>query len=250
MRRDRDCPFDHPGRDPRRSPLSFPRLGQFGRLSTSCPNRGRPRIEKKTFLLLEILIGLSLAGILLGFLFVFTVQNARGQKKTETARTISLTRTGFQTRMQDIFLALDLKVPSPFYTEEGKLIFIFDQGVDPDPAYSGTIRGKLFLDPDKNIVLETSPLSSEEEPDFLPRKEILFAKTGGFEIELLGGKHLPILRELTPTLAWHKEWPSNRSFPPSQVRFLIKENTDTTLYYAFHIAFPDQMITYQLKGAG
>jgi hypothetical protein len=51
------------------------------------------------------------------------------------------------------------------------LFFVFDNGIDPDPKFSGPVFAKLYIDKEKRLVLKTAPY--KKTTSFFCRKEIL-----------------------------------------------------------------------------
>ncbi len=117
------------------------------------------------------------------------------------------------------------------------LILIFDNGIDPDPAFSGSILGKIFVDDSHNFCLATWPLHQDK--NLLWRKEVLFPHVESFEFEFLGenatehGKKEAI-KPINATLAWRTHWPKSPQKMPSIVRLKIEEEKEKEpLQFAF-----------------
>lgn len=204
-------------------------------------------------ILLELLIALSLTAVLLTFLFSFFVQNAKIESKLETARTCISNRGYLQTRLQTIFTSLDQgSLQSCFYTKTDKtfsLMLQFDQGIDPDPQFSGILLGQLFLDEEKNLRFTTRPLDIENQTAW--RSEILFPKIKDFEFEFLGPNTPPesgsreTIKLINPNLVWRSEWPKKIGSIPSMIRLtLYEKDFKEPIRYAFflpvseHIQYP------------
>ncbi len=213
--------------------------------------------KKRSFILLEMLIALSLTAILLTFLFSFFVESARIEKKLDIARMEINHRSHLQTRLQAVFSALDYD-PLGFalYTqkisrEKGmSLIVVFDQGVDPEPAYSGTILGRLFIDADKNLCLATWPLDLPKNGPW--RQEILLPHIEDFEWEFLGKisatEHAKKekIRPITPTHGWRTAWSKTHQEPPSIIRLTVwEEKQKEPLRFAFILPVLEPFVTYQ-----
>ena len=64
--------------------------------------------------------------------------------------------------------------------ESNEISFTYENGVDPSLTYSGRVKARIFLDRNKNLILETFPLS-ETSPT---RKEILFKEIEELEWDL------------------------------------------------------------------
>lgn len=210
-------------------------------------------------ILLEILIALSLTAILLTFLFSFFVESAKIEKKLDTARMEISNRSHLQTRLQTVLSALDRGLSTTFlYTKQFdkekavSLVAIFDNGIDPEPAYSGTIIGRLFIDAEKNLCFATWPL---DHPKNCPwRKEVLLPHVEELEFEFLGkisatehgkkGKIHPI----TATHGWRKLWSKDQGEAPSIIRLSVKqEKQKEPLRFAFILPTTEPFVTYRGK---
>lgn len=193
---------------------------------------------------------------LITFLFSFFVQSAKIEKKLDTARMCTNFRGHLQTRLQTVFTSVDRSaVDSYFYTKLlGKephlsLIVLFDNGIDPDPSFSGTILGKIYLDHEKNLCLCSWPLTSTE--NHLWRNEILFPKIEDFEFEFLGENSPPehgvkeTRRAINANLIWRSHWPKSLHGMPSVIRLNVyEEGNKEPTRYAFLLPVVD-CITYR-----
>lgn len=212
-------------------------------------------------ILLEILMALSLTAILLTFLFSFFVESVKIEKKLEIARMTVISRGHLQTRLQTILSAIDLNSIEPFlYTKQFdkekslSLVTVFNNGIDPDPNYSGSVRGRIFLDEERNLCLLTSPLGDEKEKNW--RKETILPHVESFEFEFLGKKTASERAKnekttpITATLAWRTEWTESQGGIPSVVRLrVIEQKSKEPLRFAFILPSPDPFVTYLEKVA-
>lgn len=173
------------------------------------------------------------------------------EKKLEIVRTLSSKKGHLQTRMQSILSSVDRSLNNPFYTKQFpkedhlSLIIQFDNGIDPDPAFSGSVLGRIYLDEKNNLSLVIWPLSKEIKTW---RSEILFPKVKKFSFEFLGPNTAPekneTLRPITPNLAWRNHWPKSINTPPTIVRFTLhEEGTKNEERFAFILPIPN-LITY------
>ncbi len=129
---------------------------------------------------------------------------------------------------------------------------IFDNGIDPDPMFSGQVEGKIYLDEKKNLRLMTRPLGQEEEAP--ARNEILFAQVDSFAFEFLGRKTAPdsgvkeTFRPITAEYCWRSCWPKNLKEAPSIIRLLVyeKSNKEPTSY-TFILPILEPFATYSKK---
>lgn len=198
---------------------------------------------------------------MLTFLFSFFVESARIEKKLDTARMAISNRGHLQTRLQTLLSAIDTGSSEPYlYTKQFEkeksisLVTLFDNGIDPDPAYSGSIMGRIFLDSDKNLCLATWPLENEKNRPW--RKEVLLPRVKSFEFEFLGkrtasehGKKEKIT-PINANLAWRTKWAKFQSGVPSIIRLrVIEENGAEPLQFAFILPSFEPLVTYTEKKA-
>ncbi len=205
--------------------------------------------KKRALILYEILIALSLTAILLTFLFSFFVESAKIEQKLDAARMTVIDRAHLQTRLQTILSSVCYDLPRvPLYTQDvaketqSSLIAVFDNGIDPEPAYSGAILGRIFLDENHNFSLATWPLEQVRPW----RKEILLSGVEQFQFEFLGPNDAAYKEKIRPIngqLAWWSHWPSERKQIPSMIRLTIVQKTGS-LHFAFILPAPSEIITY------
>lgn len=200
--------------------------------------------------------------MLLVILFSFMAQSARVEKKIERAYSLIVERQNIQLRLQDLFTSLTReKNLKPLYTKKfsdeknESLIALFDNGVDPDPAFSGAVLSRIFLDDQKNMCIVLWPLGEEhKEKSARPlRKEILMRNAHSYAFEFLGetqGKD-PKVVSITPSVGWHRIWKESRSDVPSMIRLAI-ETDEGPVRFAFRLPTAEPIATYgassQAKG--
>lgn len=201
--------------------------------------------RKAPFLLFEILVALSLMGMVLSILFSFMVQSMRVDKKMEKARESILERQALQIRLSDILTTLSFQFDSPsLYTqkfpkeEKESLVTIFDNGVDPDPAFSGTVIGRIYLDENKHLCLAYWPFQGEEH-NRPWRKEVLISNVSDFSFSFLRSSSDA---QKSQTL-WENCWPKKNSLAPSIVRLILKQK-DGTLQFAFRLVHAHSIPTW------
>lgn len=179
-------------------------------------------------------------------------QGIKSEMRVTDARKILFARQQLQSRLQDLFLSIAPDHLPSMYTkifppqQKTSLILYFDNGIDPDPAFSGPILGRIYIDEENNLALGLWPL--EKEKKNRPwRKEILLDHVTHFEFEFLGQKQKKEDKAITATLAWHKLWPKKRMETPSMIRLSIVQN-DLTLLFAFFLTHAEPLITYWEEG--
>ena len=204
-----------------------------------------------------MLIALSLTAILLTFLFSFLVESAKLEKKLDGARFEIASRQHLQTRVQAVLTSIrrDSTV-APFYTKalgdekNESLIALFDNGIDPDPAFSGPVLGRIYLDGDQNLALAIWPLDKIRKKKAW-RKEILLSHVNDFELEFMAkkkemGKIKPKkTKPIHSSLEWRSDWPSAGLGIPAVVRLRIWEKgIKDPLRFAFLIPSSEPIATY------
>jgi hypothetical protein len=189
--------------------------------------------EKKTFLLFELLIALSLMATLLSLLFSFLIQSIRVEQKINSSRKSILERQNFQIRLQDILTAIYPETDgSSIYTKTFpketalSLVTSFDLGIDPNPMFCGAVQGRIYLDKQRNLCLaywprEREKTSQENKKPKIWRKEILFSHVSDIEFQFLD------THEKTKKAIWCKIWPKEKSSIPSMIRIIIKTDHGT-----------------------
>lgn len=197
-------------------------------------------------------MALSLTGILLAFLFSFFVESVKIEKKLESARSEIISRQYLQTRLESILTSIyQTAASSPFYTKQFpgeknlSLVAIFDNGIDPDPAFCGAIVGRIYIDEESHLNLATWPLEKSSQRPW--RKEILLNNVTHFEVEFLGQKkeaQKEKTRSINSTLEWSTRWSKSRTDRPTTVRLSIWQGTGEPLQFAFLIPSPDPRVTY------
>ena len=195
--------------------------------------------------------------ILLSFLFTSMARSAQFETKIQSARTALLERGRLQIRLQDVFLSLEQKNAS-FYTKKfpkescSSLILRFDNGIDPDPLFSGLVLGRIFLDSEKNLCLASWPLKSDEIKRPW-RKEILMSHVEGFDVAFL------CRNETTPSpetasivkpekqYVWKSDLSKEKNEMPLIIRLLVSQQ-GSPLSFAFFPPSPEHIATYWDKG--
>lgn len=183
--------------------------------------------------------------ILLSFLFTAYGRAAQFGVKIESARKTLLEREHLAARLQDIFLSMH---DSSLYTKRfpkekcDSLVGVFDNGIDPDPAFSGPVLARLYLDDKHNLALALWPLEKEKGKRHW-RNEILLPNVDDFHFHMLGKKTEPPLASVNASLAWYGKWPELRPENPSMLRLFVKQN-GVPLFYAFFFANPEPIAVY------
>jgi hypothetical protein len=187
--------------------------------------------------------------ILLTFLFSAYARSAQFNCKIESARKTLLERQHLTEKLQHVFLSIQ---QSSLYTKRfpkekaDSLIAIFDNGIDPDPAFSGPVLARLYIDQRKNLSLALWPIekSGEKRPW---RNEILLSHVEDLQFHFLGKKTEPPIAPLNAQLAWYHCWPQKRHENPSMLRLFLKQEGYFPSY-AFFFSNPEPLATYWEEG--
>ena len=165
--------------------------------------------------------------ILLSCLFSAYARTIQLNVKMDRARASLLERQHFASRLQGIFLSAKL-FPSE---KKESLIVTFDNGIDPDPAFSGPVLARLFLDSQNRLILASW---SQETKTRAWRSEILLSQVEDFRFYFFD-------QEKT---AWQGNGAKERNRSPSMIRFFVKQQKEPSLCYAFFLPSPLSFVTY------
>jgi prepilin-type N-terminal cleavage/methylation domain-containing protein len=214
--------------------------------------------KKRAFTLLELMIALGLTAILLSLLFRFFAGSVRVDRKISDARLVLNQRQQLQIRLTRLFTSIVPRSSMPpsdissFYTLNEKtasLVAIFDNGIDPDPLFSGPVLGKLFIDEQSNLTLALWPLDKKE--NHLYRTEMLLPHVQNMHFQFLAKKGLqendPTSIPINASLEWRFNWPKNRWDIPSIIRVVIQQERQE-IGFAFMLPFIEPIATFHETG--
>lgn len=212
------------------------------------------RPSKRPIILMELLVALVLIGAILSLLLKFFSNTLQMDRKIDALRQESYSREHLQIRLLHIFTSIIPRSSLPAAThaslysldeESSGIAAIFDNGIDPDPRFSGAVQGKIYLDEKKNLFLSLHPLDG---PKPTPcRKELLLQNIEKLEFQFLSKRSTEMSQAgFTHALAsfeWRKTWPKDRFDIPSLIRVIAKME-ENELAFAFSLPFADP-ITYE-----
>lgn len=200
------------------------------------------------------MISLVLVGAIMTLLLTFFKNSMKMDRKMDELRKDLYSRQHFQVRLSQLFSSIAPRSSLPsfsgssFHTsgeDSPALVAIFDNGIDPDPSFSGAIIGKIYLEKDGNLFLLLEPLNKDRAPVY--RKELLFKNVENLEFQFLAkrspGKPDPGSYPFSPHFEWRNTWPKNRWDIPSLIRVMVKQN-GSDLGFAFSLPFAE-LITYE-----
>ena len=133
------------------------------------------KVISRPFTLMEVSIAFSLVGIIVGLLMNSMRNSIVLAEEMGGVRKIVLERHKCYARLSQVFS----QARGESFKLEGKtLLFTFENGVDPEMEFSGEVKGKVYIDKNKNFILTiTSKKGSKE------RHEYLFPWVEGVEYE-------------------------------------------------------------------
>ena len=165
--------------------------------------------------------------------------------KLEKAGHALLERQHLQNRLQLVLTSIvppnGVEKKSSLYTkkfdkeESQSLIVLFDNGIDPDPAFSGPTVARIHLNPSDQLCLTIWPQDREKG---VVREEILLQNVSSFAFRFL-------VRNPDRTIEWKKERSKTESLKiPSLICLDINEKGGSILTLAFILPSQEPHITY------
>jgi hypothetical protein len=114
--------------------------------------------RKYLFTLMEVMIGLSLLSLILGLIFSTLYQETILQRRIHKIQQETMSKMDLQQRLDKIFSNISPTDPilnhrSMYSSDNQESLFVFfDNGIDPDPAFSGIVQGLISLDETKLLL--------------------------------------------------------------------------------------------------
>ena len=203
------------------------------------------KVVKRAFTLLEVSVSLLLASFLIIFLLQFYSSAHLLEKKIDSQRQIVLQRSFFETRLtQALSEVPKIKAFYPdtyFFQVEAapdkkwpSLSFVFDNGLDPSPYFSGPINAKLALEEDL-LMLYTWPLSKMNKMPL--RKEVLMTDVSSISYTFFS--------QSENEYVWEKIWEDEENIPSMIKIFLTQKSSPLT--FVFFLPVRNSEITYGIK---
>lgn len=212
-------------------------------------------IRKKSFTLVELLIAIGLLSLLLTTLFGIYRYIDHTQKKIAQEEKGNFRLLYAQHRLSEVIPQTVSKTRGKddfyFYTQSSNqsphsLVFIYDNGADGSPIFSGPVIGKLFLEPNGELSLATWPLISRESNQPPMRKEVLLEGVEDIKFSF----YMPPRKDVSDKPLdssldgkygqWHPEWPVDNSQEdfkdlPAMVKIFVtlRNKEKITLAYVF-----------------
>jgi type II secretory pathway pseudopilin PulG len=170
--------------------------------------------KKSPFTLLEILISISIAGILFSILFSKFREFASLRKEIKQIETACLERQQCEIRLQGLFELLthanDKEASSPLYTKQKNLYFKVHQPVDADPAFIGELDCSIQFEKGSGQLRLTMKNHLGQQRDEILSRGILNCKMRFFS---------------SNEGTWLEEWPQTVAELPVFVSILCEKST-------------------------
>lgn len=178
------------------------------------------RQRNYSFTLMELMIGLSILSLILVMIFSTLYQETVLNRRIEKIERETMSTIEIQQRLDKVFanvIPMDStsKSRSIYSSEDRKSVFVFfDNGIDPDPIYSGVVKGSVGLD-GTDLVLGIYENDKEEKPSRLTKLrdnvksiqfEFLFSCPSGFAT-------IPI-------------WDKAINFSPLYIKMILNQNEE------------------------
>lgn len=218
------------------------------------------KIRKSHLTLIEVMIALTLLSLLLTTLFgVYQHIESLHQLLHKDQKT-GLRMLYVQHRLSEVIPnAVSRKVKEAYFYNTSNpynsLVFVYDNGADPNPKFSGYVLGRLYLDPQSKLCLVTWPsvkTDSNANPEM--RKEILLEKVKDLSFSF----YVPPKEEkLTVDPAktnerptqWYPDWPmemvnTDEISLPGMIKIKIQVEGNQEITFAFVLPNSERSIMY------
>jgi len=187
---------------------------------------------KRPFTLMEIMIGLSLAAIVIGMLFTSLYETTMTSARLARAEAVVLGRAEVQQRLDGIFsnLASNDQTQTPLYLNKKTLKFKYRCGIDPDIRFSNEVTGELLL---RNgvLLIRVAGNSLPGKGEVEPREAALKKGVKSLSYEFLSHG------EASP------RWDQDEKAPPSFLKLTLTLEGDKVEEYAFWVTHDPNGVT-------
>ncbi len=112
--------------------------------------------RKASLTLIEVFIAMGLMAIIVSFLFSSLIQTIHLSKSLDKVKEHALKSSFFYERLLHIFSHADSSTVAIDKEEKEKISFIFENGLDPAFIFSGKTKGSIYVDHQRNLILEIS----------------------------------------------------------------------------------------------
>lgn len=195
-------------------------------------------MKRHAFTLLELMIGMALAAIVIGFLFSTFRYSSIAHSKIKIAHKAVHERLCLQTRLSQVFDQLHFEMKKKeFYSAShpealgDALYFSFHLEIDQDPHFIGPLDAVLFINHQKQLCLLTmAPAGSS-------RKDIFLDNVQALSFQFFDSQNAK----------WESKWKKGVPYAPIFLKLLLTEKTQTdkqTLDFAFTLSGTPTEIIY------
>lgn len=222
--------------------------------------------RKHALVLIEVLIALLLLSLMASFLFIGYRQISDHtqiyQEATRREEKIANAQQTLTRVFSQVVLDQDNKLYSCFYTpsEQGQLIFTFDNGIDKDPLFSSQILGKLYVDEVHRLCLTMWPLPGRwnSQPPMV-RREILLDHVDSLAfsfyypppphpLEINPGPIIQGLEHPEPQMGMQTKWLLAYRKLPAIIKLNIRyQESDDDIPIHFSFLLPGSQKTIKIK---
>lgn len=121
--------------------------------------------KKRPIILIEVLVSFALIAMIVGSLLMYLRRVIFLQAKLKRVETEILSRAHIQQQLHYLFSNIEYGEGREFFTvgkeKDPELHFYFDNKVDIDGVFSGTVKGTL-RNKEKELVIEIRPLNTDQ----------------------------------------------------------------------------------------
>lgn len=188
-------------------------------------------VKKVNFTLLEVLIALGLMLIILSTLMAAYLNIEKTTAWWQKEETALFEERFFIHRLLEVFSHLEEidQTKTFFFTLQNSLIFSYDNGVSLDANLSGSVLGRLFLDPEGNLNLLTWPSRELWKEIKLPpfHREVLMKNVQELQFSFF------ISTE--EEKGWKNSFPKDLKDLPGAIKITIKTKEDQEKIFYFPV---------------
>lgn len=190
-----------------------------------------------SFTLMELMIGLSILSLILGMIFSTLYQETVLNRRIEKIERETMSTIEIQQRLDKVFanvIPMDhtSKNRSIYSSEDRKSVFVFfDNGIDPDPTYSGVVKGSVGLD-GTDLVLKLYENDKDEKHSRLTKLR-----------ENIKSIQFEFLLSCPSGLATIPIWDKTINFSPLYIKMILNQNEE----YVFWVNHEPEAIALKEK---
>lgn len=184
---------------------------------------------KRSFTLIEVLIGCALAALVLGMLFSSLYETSLMSSRLKSAEQDILSRAQMQQRLDSVLASLapseERKTSLFLIEEEDKppvLQWVYLSGIDPDPHFSGEVTAFLVLE-NNHLILRVKGNTFSPKENISDRVEILKSNVKQIDYEFLSKGEV------------FSTWEKIQAAPPDYLKLTLTLDANQKESYVFWI---------------